>query len=689
MLNKYLVCSLVFMLPGCYFFRGKSQMLLPKIDSIESVQKQFPQTPDEIRKRVIDATKEAQDGLEAFYNIPKGQRNVANTVKVFDDIVARFSFASVPLSILEMVSPNKNIRDAARASVLELANFSVDHFSQNVKIFDAFNDFIKTNDVSLLNPEQRYTIEQMMIEFKHLGLHLPAETQDKLKDLKKELAKHELEFSKHIAEANGSITVTKDELKGLSEDFIDTLKKDGENYILGIDYPTYNYVIENCSVESTRKALWLKFVNRAYPANIDELDAVITLRDTMAKLLGYESYAALDIDGQTAHDVPTVEHFLDDLTTRSKTKEKQEFDLMIKNLPDGVMLTDDKKIKPWDLFYLKNQYKQSHLQVNEVEISEYFPLTSTVDALFDIYQKFFGLKFEKVTIPGLWHEDVQSLAVYKDAKFIGYILLDLFPRENKYSHACEITAISTVQQGDEFYPALILVIANFPKPTKDKPSLLMRSDVITFFHEFGHAIHAILGATELVSNSGTNVKRDFVELPSQMLEEWMWQPSFLKQVSKHYKTGEPLSDDLIAKILQLKNYSSGEQTLKQLFYASISLELFKAGAKKDIHAIAKRLSDKFITNVAYNDNNHFYAAFGHLTGYGAKYYGYLWSKVYALDLFDTIKQHNFSPEIGQKYIDTVVGKGGSNDPMELLYNFLGRKPQSDAFFKDLGLNNTK
>lgn len=688
MLRKYLVCIMLFILPSCYFFRGKSQMQLPKINSIEMVKKQFPTTVQEIALRVSQAKQEAEAGLGAFYKVPAGKRNFENTIKAFDDISARFSNASAPLAILEMVSPSKDIRDAARSGVLDLANFSVDHFAQNIKIYEAYTDFVNTNDLSLLNPEERYTVEQSLLEFKRLGLHLPAETQEKLRILKKEIAQHEIAFGKNIAEANGTIEVSKEELAGLSDGFIAALNKsDDGKYILGVDYPTFNHVMENCSVESTRKALWLKFMTRAYPDNVKELNAIIALRDQMAKLLGYESYAALDIDGQTAHDVETVEKFLADLTHRSKIKEKQEFDVLTKILPAGVTLTADTKIKPWDLLYLKNQYKQSHLQVNEIEISEYFPLESTVSALFDIYQKFFGLKFEKVAIPGLWHEDVQPLAVFKDDTFIGYILLDLFPRENKYSHACEITAISTVQQGSEFYPALILVIANFPKPTKDKPALLTRSDVITFFHEFGHAIHAILGATQLTSNSGTNVKRDFVELPSQMLEEWMWQPEFLKQVSKHYKTGEPLSDELIEKILQIKNYNSGEQTLKQLFYASIALELFKSGEKKDVHAIAKKLFDKLTTNVAYCDDNCFYAAFGHLTGYGAKYYGYLWSKVYALDLFDTIKQHGFSPQIGQKYIDTVLSKGGSNDPMELLEEFLGRKPQADAFFKDLGLEN--
>lgn len=302
-----------------------------------------------------------------------------------------------------------------------------------------------------------------------------------------------------------------------------------------------------------------------------------------------------------------------------------------------------------------------------------------------IYQKFFGLTFEKITIDGLWHEDVQALSVSKDGILRGYILLDLFPRENKYNHVAELNIVNAIRRSGKLHPAVTIVMANFPRPTENKPALFLRNDVIIFFHEFGHALHDILGATELFMNSGTEVKQDFVELPSQMLEEWMWQPQFLKLISKHYITGQPLSDELIEKILSHRNYASGSYTLEQIFYASVSLELFKAGAHKDIHALVHKLFDQFYTNVAYQDDVHFYANFNHLTNYGAKYYGYLWSKVYALDVFDSIKRHDFSPEIGQKYSDTILSKGGADDPMHLLHNFLGREPHADAFFKVLEL----
>lgn len=226
---------------------------------------------------------------------------------------------------------------------------------------------------------------QLVTKFKQEGLHLPIPTQEKLKELKKELTRHELAFRTNIAQAQVTIQVKLQDLAGLSDEYIATLKKtETGDYILGIDRPTVNHILGNCSVESTRKALWKKSENRGYPENMHELQKIIALRDEIAKLLGYDSYAALTIDGETARDVPTVEKFLADLAERSKIKENKEFKDLVKVLPAGVTLTSDGKIKPWDLLYLENHHKRTYFQVDELEIAHYFPFNSALAALFDI-----------------------------------------------------------------------------------------------------------------------------------------------------------------------------------------------------------------------------------------------------------------------------------------------------------------
>ena len=231
------------------------------------------------------------------------------------------------------------------------------------------------------------------------------------------------------------------------------------------------------------------------------------------------------------------------------------------------------------------------------------------------------------------------------------------------------------------------VIANFPKATSTKPALFKRADVRTFFHELGHALHGMLGRTTIASYAGPRVKSDFVEMPSQMLEEWLWEKEVLQQVSCHYETGASLPDALIEKIIASKNFDAGYVMQRQAFLATVSLEYFKAGADKDLDALMQTIFERTRPQFAYDSQTHRYASFAHLAAslYGSKYYSYLWSKVFALDLFSVIKAHHFSREIGKKYVADVLSKGGSKDPKELLVAFLGREPQQDAFFKDMGL----
>jgi thimet oligopeptidase len=315
-------------------------------------------------------------------------------------------------------------------------------------------------------------------------------------------------------------------------------------------------------------------------------------------------------------------------------------------------------------------------------------MKKTIDELLDIYHQFFSINFKEVPGNGLWHEDATMVQVYNENnELLGTLVLDLYPRPNKYNHAAHTTIIPSTYVNGARIPDVSIVLANFTKASESKPSLLKRSEVQTFFHEFGHALHAILGATEIASLSGTHTKTDFVELPSQMLEEWLTDKEILQKVSGHYLTGQPLPDDIINTIIQLKKLTTGYFVTRQTYLSSIALSYFGPDNNKNPHIIMKNLFTTMLPQMAYVEDNHFYTSFGHLTGYGAKYYGYLWSKVFSLDLFATIKKHGLlNPKIGQKYIKEVLSKGGAQDPNELLYNFLGREPNAQAFLQDMGLN---
>ncbi len=529
-----------------------------------------------------------------------------------------------------------------------------------------------------------------MADFKRSGLDLPKEKLDKVRSLIKELTALSLDFETNIAKDNCKILVSKDELEGMDKSFIDNLQKDKNGmFILGCDYPTYFSIMENCTVATTRQKLHTAFNNRAYPQNMEVLNKVISKRDELAKLLNFNSYADLDLSNQMSKNPKKVKEFLNNIIDKASKKANQEIQTFIKDIPESVKLTKDGKINPWDSKFLKIYYKRKYLNLDENKVSEYFPLENTIAQLLKIYEKFLSIKFKEIPVSGFWDKDVKLIEAYDlNGNLLGYLLLDLYPRDNKYSHAANMGIISAVKKdnGEKNISASV-VMANFPKPTKSSPSLLKFKDVVTFFHEFGHAIHNLLGRTEFYGTSGTSVKKDFVEMPSQMLEYWLTDKEILKMVSKHYQTGEPLPEDMINTIAKLDKFDSGDATIRQAYYAFLSLNYFLDGANKDTQAISEQLFRKLIKHIIWIPEDHMQASFGHLMGYGAGYYGYLWSKVFARDLFEEIEKYGLlDPKIGQKYVNEVIGKGGGKDPNELLKTFLGREPNEKAYLRDMGFN---
>ena len=653
----------------------------------------FAKSVEEITTKTPAVIAQAQKIIDAIIAVPGEKRTFANTMKQYDILVSISDLAvwRSTLSILEMTHPDKAIRDAAHQALIDMNNFVVDAISANKALYQAIKTYAQTNaHKEKLSDEQRYFIKETVEGYERDGLGLPDAELDKVKALQKEIAELCLQYSANIAQDTNTITVKKEELAGLSDDFINALKKSEDgNYILGHDYPTRAEVMQNCAVTETRKKMYHLCNNIAYHANKQILQDIIAKRDQLAHILGFSSYAALDLANEMVKTPERAHMFLDQMAQKLQPKVEQELALLLKDLPESVTITAQGTINPWDLAYIKERYKEQHFTLDEREIAQYFPMEKTVKGLLDIYAQFFGLRFKELAVSGLWHEEVSMLQI-NDATndtLIGYILLDLYPRDNKYNHAanCDIIPVTYDAQGSPNVGATF-VVANFPKSTTDKPSLLKRADVVTFFHEFGHALHVLLGRTRLAAQAGTAVKRDFVELPSQMLEEWLEDKEILKQLSSHYKTGQPLPDDVIEKIIKLKQFDSGLMLNRQLLFANLSLAYFGPGAQKDVGAILYDLSESILSYLTWYPENHMYTSFGHLTGYGARYYGYLWSKVFALDIFAQIKKEGLlNPAAGKRYQAAVIGKGGSKDPNELLVDFLGREPNQEAFLQDMGL----
>ncbi len=674
---------LLILLPACLLTGEKKIMIKSHQDAIALL----PTTTQQIKKRAQQAMSESKKALDEIIAIPSEKRTFDNTARALDTASLKFNSLTTPIQALEYVHPNKEMRETAHEQSIMLNKFSIDTFGYNLPLYEAFKNYYKNNAPrEKLAKTERYFLDESMKEYKRAGLNLPEETRNKVAQLSKELAQLSQEFSANIAKDTRTLAISKDQLAGMSDDFINALNKEGERYIINTTYPIYIPIMKNCTVEATRKRMWELFQNRAYPINKDLLEQIISKRDQLSKLLGFDSYAHLDLDSQMVGSPESAEKFLKTLIQKADRKEAKEFQRLKADLPTTIKLIDD-KIQPWDKAFIEERYKEKHFNVDDEKIAQYFPIQNTLTQLLDIYQQFFNITLSEIPVSGLWHEDVKLIkATKKDGAVLGYLFLDLYPRDNKYTHACEIDIKKGQIINGSIDPTVAIVIANFPKPTAKKPALLKHNDVVTFFHEFGHAIHDILGATELSSQAGTSVKRDFVELPSQILEEWMYDSEILKKVSSHYKTGKPMPEEMINKIIELKKFNSGGFVQRQGMLATLALQYFKNGEQKDLDEILKNTYNSIIKHGLFDSDNHFYASFGHLTGYGAKYYGYLWSKVFALDLFEEIKKHGLlNPEIGEVYAAKVIGKGGSDDPNNLLRDFLGREPNQKAFLRNLGL----
>ena len=680
---------------GCNFFTEKAycmndfkKLILGDFKSIDEVIGIFPTGIEEVTARVKFCKEFAKKNLDEFFKISSESRTFDNTIRKFDDLKNSFGIGVHSFAAFELVCQDETLRNACHDAAIELSKFSVDLFFDK-KIYEVFKQYIENvGKTEKLNNEEQYYLQEAIKDFKRSGFDLPEDKFLKIKELEKEIEELGLEFDKNINTDKSFIVVDEKDLTGLEKDFIESLSKDDDGkIILKCDYPTYFSVMQNCTNAEIRKKYYFVFNNRAYPKNIEILDLIIKKRDQLAKVLGFESFAALDLDGEMAKNSKRVNSFLTDLAEKTMIKMKKEFDLLNKNLPDGVLLDNDGKMSPWDFSFVKESYKKKHFNIDERKVAEYFPVDNTLTKIFEIYQKFLSLRFEEIQVDGLWCKDVKVVNIYDQSnKLRGILFLDLYPRDDKYSHACMSDLIPTIKFKNKEVPAVILVIANFPKATKEKPALLKHADVETFFHEFGHAMHGLLGQTELAGFSGTNVKRDFVEMPSQMFEEWLWDKDVLRFISSHYKTGDSLPDDIIDKKIELKKLVSGYFVTRQCNLSLIALNYFEAGETKDTNKILKDLHERYLKQICFEPKTHFQAAFGHLFGYSAKYYGYMWSKVFALDMFYNIKEEGLlNPEAGNRLIKFILSKGGSVDPEILLKDFLGREPNQEAFLKDLGI----
>ena len=404
------------------------------------------------------------------------------------------------------------------------------------------------------------------------------------------------------------------------------------------------------------------------------------------------------IENQMANNVFEVKTFLQKINEATSQKAINEKKILTDFAQKEVFRDLDYVIHPWDGLYISRLYENKYFNIDQEKVAEYFPMTHTINKLFEIYCTFFNIDMKIIEYDyNKWKFDdsIKIIRIFKkNGEIIGDLILDLYPRENKFSHACFCDLISPVLKSDscsELVEIPIgLIIANFSKPTALHDSLLKYQEVRTFFHEFGHALHGLFGAAEFHSQSGTKVNADFVETPSQLFEQWLLEEDLIQKISCHYKTKELLPLEVIKKIIEIEFYDMGLFCQRQINLSSLALELFLQ-PNKSVNDIIDELSEKTVRLSYIDPLSQYVYSFGHLANglYGPKYYAYLWSLVYAIDFFSFIKSKNglLDPQMGERLKDKVLAKGGSEYPFILLENFLERKSTVDNFYKYLNKYN--
>ena len=646
----------------------------------------FDYKADELAPAEAAARAQLEKDLAAFIAIPAEKRTFDNTILGYYRLFKKYHEALGVSGFLAYVSTDKKLRDTVTDLEMQISQYMVDVAARR-DIYRAIRAYTDTKPQ--LDPVQAKLVKEMLIGFKYKGMDLNDEDLEKFKAINKEESQYSIEFDKNIREYKDPLYVTREQLKGLGEDYIQKLQKNADGkYVVTLDYPDVVPFMKSAEDEEARKELEYKYNRRGGEKNVELLEKSLTLRRDAAHLLGYKTYADLQLEDRMAKTPKNVMTFLKDLQKKLAPMGEKETQLLVsyKNEKTGQK---SREIFPWESAYWGYQYSKEHLNLDSEKIKEYFPSQVVIDGMLDLFGNLLGITFEPVNIP-VWHEDVKAFAIKdkQDKHLIAYFYMDLYPREGKYKHAACFDLVGGEEKEDGTYQTpFVAIVANMNKPSKDMPSLLKHGEVETLFHEFGHVLHNALTRAKYGPQAGTSVSWDFVEAPSQLLERWAWNPTVLKKISKHYKTGEPLPDDLIKRMIDAKNFGTATAYLRQNFFAQYDMTLHTLPKTPDTTKLYFDLTKK-IRHVRLTPHTIPQASFGHIMGgYDAGYYGYLWSEVIAEDFFSEFEKNGiFDTNTGLKYRREILEKGSTIEEETMVQNFLGRPVDNGPFLKSIGLS---
>ena len=605
--------------------------------------------------------------------------------------------ASIFYALME-AHTNPEMQQIAEQVSPMLTEYSM-YVSLNNELFQRVKAVYEKKDELGLDKDQMVLLEDNYKDFVRGGANLSDEDKELYSKWSEELSLATLQFSKNVLAATNAYTLhitDEADLEGLPE-YVKTMgaetaaEKGLEGWAFTLDYPSYGPFLKYSKKRELRKDIWMAYNTKAIGGEYDNTEIVkkiVDLRIKIANILGYETYAAYALEERMAKDKKTVDDFIMDLLKPSMPFAKQDVAAVYAYAKNNGF--EDSQLMPWDFTFWSERYQEAEYSLSAEELKPYFQLESCIDAVFGLATRLYGITFEELDNVPVYHEDVKVYEVKdNDGSHLALFYADFFPRASKRGGAWMTDFRGqSIRNGVEYRP-FVTIVCNFTKPTADAPALITHDELTTFLHEFGHALHGIFAQGRYSSLTGTNVSRDFVELPSQIMENWAFEPEYLNSFAKHYQTGEPIPAELIEKVVAAKNYLAAYTQVRQLHFGYLDMawhSLKEVPSVGTVEFEQSVLAPYSVMPAA--EGAAFSNSFSHIFsgGYSAGYYSYKWAEVLEADAFSLFKEKGiFNTEVANSFRKNILEMGGTEDEAVIYRNFRGHDPKPEALMKKLGL----
>jgi oligopeptidase A len=630
--------------------------------------------------------------------------NYESVVKARENLEDKLHHAWSPISHLNSVMNSDELRDAHTTCLAMITDYYTE-VGQNRPLFEAYQAIAESAQYDSLSQAARKVIDNALRDFRLSGIDLPESEQARFSELSREISGLNSAFNnnvldatqvwqKLIAEKPGLPGVPHNALASMQQNAVD---KELQGYLLTLDAPCYLAIMTYCDDRMLRQELYTALGTRASNLgpnagefdNSDVIHGLLSARLEQATLLGFENYAELSVARKMARSAAEVIGFLDNLAEKSRAFARNDFQTLVNYAGKNGGPVD---LKPWDVPYYAEKLKKADFDISEEELRPYFPVPTVLNGMFEVARRLFDIEVVPSDGMPVWHEDVLTYEIRKDGVSIARFYFDLYARASKRGGAwMDDCRVRRVDDSGSLQLPVAYLTCNFTGPLGDDPALLSHNEVVTLFHEFGHGLHHMLTRIDAAPVSGINgVAWDAVELPSQFMENFCWQAESLLFISGHYETGEPLPKDMLYKLLKAKNYNAAMMMVRQLEFGLFDFRLHIEFDPDDENQV-QRILDQVRQEVAVilpPAEHAFQHGFSHIFGggYAAGYYSYKWAEVLSADAFAKFLEDGiFNRQTGEKFLSTILEKGGSEDAMDLFIAFRGREPEVEALLRQDGM----